>query len=284
MKNLLLFLFLVSTVMVAQERKQIKGTINNVFNGPLEGITIFNNMTLEGTVTNENGVFYIDVRSGDDLSFNAVQYDPFTLQITQSTVDKGTTQLTFSQGVNVLDEVVVTDQSVRVAVKKTELPNTGLEKVTDRNTTLPAVDRIENTFSDGVRKPEEIRVQQLAMNQSQLRYSSFDFVNLLGGLLLNGILSNLDLSVDAQQGEKDEFEQVLLKNKYSTEYLVDYLKIPEEKLYEFMVFAQEQGLNKSMLQKENEFELLHFLDEQATIYRARLDNNEKTPTKRTVKQ
>jgi hypothetical protein len=284
MKNLLLFIFLVSTVMVAQERKQIKGTINNALNEPLEGITIFNNNTLEGTVTNENGVFYMDVRTGDDLSFNALQYDPFSLKITQSTVDKGTTQLTFSQGVNVLDEVVVTDQSVRVAVKRTEVPDTGIEDVSEGNIDVPAVDRIENTFSDRVRQPEEIPVQNTAFNQSQLRYNSFNLVGLLGGMLITGALSTLDLSLDAQEGKKEEFEQVLLKNKYSTEYLVDYLKIPEEKLYEFMVFAQEQGLNKSMLEKENEFELLHFLDEQAVIYKARLDNNEKTPTKRTVKQ
>jgi hypothetical protein len=284
MKNLLLFILLVSTVTIAQERKQIKGTINNALNDPLEGITIFNNTTLEGTVTNENGVFYIDVRTGDDLSFNAVQYDPFTLKITQSTIDKGTTQLTFRQGVNLLDDVVVTDQAVRVAVKRTEMPDTGIDEVSKRNIAVPAVDRIENTFSDRVRQPEEIPVQNTAFNQSQLRYNSFNLVGLLGGMLINGALSNLDLSIDGRQDEKEEFEKVLLKNQYSTEYLVDYLKIPEENLYEFMVFAQEKGLNKSMLQKENEFELLNFLGEQAVIYKARLDNKEKASTKRTVKQ
>ncbi|BAO55186.1 carboxypeptidase-like regulatory domain-containing protein [Nonlabens marinus] len=280
MKKLILLLLLVSSCAYAQERKQLKGTINGVLNQPLEGITVFNGTTLEGTVTNENGVFYIDVRAGDQLSFNAVQYDPFSLTITQATVDKGTTQLTFSEGVNLLEEVVVTDQSIRVAVKRTEMPDTGIEDVTQRNIRVAAVDRIENTFSDRVRQPEEIPVQNTAFNQSQLRYNSFNMVGLLAGLIAQGALRNVDLTVGAPSKQKEQFKEVLLQNKYSTEYLVDYLKIPEENLFEFMVFAQEQGLNKSMLQKDNEFQLLQFLDEQATIYKARSANSkDATPTK-----
>ena len=280
MKKLLLLLLLVSASVFAQDRKQLKGTINGVLKQPLEGITVFNGSTLEGTVTNENGVFYIDVRTGDQLSFNAVQYDPFSLTITEATVEKGTTQLTFSEGVNLLEEVVVTDQSIRAAVKRTEMPDTGIEEVTQRNIKVAAVDRIENTFSDRVRQPEEIPVQNTAFNQSQLRYNSFNMVGLLAGLIAQSALRNIDLTVGAPSKQKERFKEVLLQNKYSTEYLVDYLKIPEENLFEFMVFAQEQGLNENMLQKENEFQLLQFLDEQATIYKARSASSQKaTPTK-----
>ena len=37
-----------------------------------------------------------------------------------------------------------------------------------------------------------------------------------------------------------------------------------------MVFAQEKGLNKAMLLPENEFQLLQFLDAQATTFKKRL--------------
>jgi len=276
MKHILLFFLLVCTSLVAQERKQLKGTINGALKEPLEGITVFNNTTLEGTVTNENGIFYIDVRTGDDLSFNAVQYDPFTLKVTQATVDKGTTQLNFSEGVNLLDEVVVTDQSIRVAVKRTEMPDTGLDEVTRRNIRVPAVDRIENTFSDRIRQPEEIPLRQTAMNQSQLRYNSFNLLGLLSSIAIGAALQNLDLSIGKRAAPKEQFEATLLKNKYSTEYLTNFLGIDEENLYEFIVFANEKGLNRSMLEKENEFQLLQFLDAQATIYKARSGTKEKT--------
>ncbi len=283
MKKILILLLLSSTALVAQERKQLKGMINSILKEPLEGITVFNASTLEGTVTNEDGVFYIDARTGDDLSFSAIQYDPFSLKVTEPTMDKGSLQLTFSEGVNLLEEVVVTDQNIVVRVKRTEMPDTGLEQVTERNIALPAVDRVENTFSDRVRQPEEMPLVKTAMNQTGLRYNSFNLVGLLGGLLLNGILNELDLNLDLGAKQKKEFEEVVLKNKYSTEYLVDYLDIPEENLYEFMVFAQEQGLNQSMLDKKNEMELLKFLDEQSTIFKARLAENKETAPA-TIKQ
>lgn len=271
MKHLLLFILLVTTIATAQERVQLEGSIMGVTKEPLEGITVFNNTTLEGTVTNQEGKFYLDVRSGDKLSFNALQYDPFTLTVTDATVEKRKTQLTFSQGVNLLDEVVVTDESIRVAVKRTENVDTGVDKVSERNRRVAAVDRIENTFSDRIRLPEEIPVENRAFNQSQLRYNSFNLVGLLAGMLVDGALRNVDLTVDAPSKQKKRFEEVLLKNKYSTEYLVDYLDIPEDKLYEFMVFAQEKGLNNAMLLPENEFQLLQFLDEQATTFKKRME-------------
>lgn len=270
MKNLIFLLLLVATTMVAQDRVQLQGSIKGVTKEPLEGITVFNGTSLEGTVTNEDGIFYIDVRTGDKLSFNAVQYDPFTLTVTEKTVEKRTTELVFTQGVNLLDEVVVTDESIRVAVKRTENVDTGIYEVSQRNIRVAAVDRIENTFSERIRQPEEIPLQNTAFNQSQLRYNSFNLVGLLAGMLVEGALSNVDLSFDAP-AKKEQFEETLLANEYSTEYLVDYLKIPKENLYEFMVFAQEQGLNESMLLPENEFQLLQFLDKQGTIFKARLE-------------
>ncbi len=270
MRHLLLLLTLISTLTVAQERIQLEGTITGVTQEPLEGITIFNANTLEGTITNKEGKFYIDVRSGDQLSFDSVQYDPFTLTVTDATIKKGTTELTFRQGVNLLDEVYVKDESIAVAVKKTENVDTGIDEVSERNIAIPAVDRIENTFSDRIRQPEEMPLENTAFNQSQLRYNSFNLIGLLAGLALNTALQNVDLRVGAPPRQEERFKEVLLKNKYSTEYLVDYLGISQENLFEFMVFAQEQGLNKSMLQPENELDLLLFLDKQATIFKERI--------------
>jgi len=271
MKNLLLLLLLATTTMVAQDRVQLEGTILGVTKEPLEGITIFNGNTLDGTVTNEDGIFYIDVRAGDKLSFSALQYDPFTLTVTPLTVEKRKTQLVFSQGVNLLDEVIVDNNAIRVAVKKTERVDVGINEVSERNVRIASVDRIENTFSDRIRQPEEMPLENTAFNQSQLRYNSFNLVGLLGGLLVQGALRNVDLTVGAPSKQEERFKEVLLENEYSTEYLVDYLDIPEDQLFEFMVFAQEEGLNKSMLLPENEFQLLQFLDAQATTFKKRLE-------------
>nr|WP_042291611.1 hypothetical protein [Nonlabens ulvanivorans] len=58
MKNFIyLFLFLGMLSSAQVERVQIKGTISSDLNSDLSGITIFNNNSLEGTITNNNGVF-----------------------------------------------------------------------------------------------------------------------------------------------------------------------------------------------------------------------------------
>ncbi len=271
MKHFLLFGLLVSTTIVAQERTQLKGVINDVLKEPLEGITVFNTNSLEGTVSNEDGKFFIDVRSGDKLSIDAVQFDSFSISVTQAMIDKGTTTLTFTTGVNLLEEVVVTDQRVRVAVKRTEMPDVGLDKVSQRNINVAAVDRIENTFSGRVRQPEDMPLINTAMGENSLRFNGVDLLGLLIELAVKAIFGKDDLIFGAPIAPEKRFQEVLLKNQYSTEYLTDYLKIPEENLYEFMVYAQEEGLNESMLTPENEFELLQFLGERATIYRSRLN-------------
>lgn len=284
MKNLLLSFLLITTTLIAQDRKQLKGSISSALGEPIEGIAIFNNSTLDGTVSNVNGDFFIDVRAGDELSFDALQYDPFVLIVTQSTVDKGTIDLTFSEGVNLLEEVVVMDQTIRVAVKRTEMPETGIEEVSERNIRVAAVDRIENTFSDRIRQPEEIPVQQVAQNQSQLRYNSFNFLGLLSSIAIGTALQNLDLSFGTPAEQREEFNATLLKNKYSTEYLTEFLDISQENLYEFIVFANEKGLTKNMLEQENEFQLLQFLDKQAEIFKTRLETNDKSNSQSPEKQ
>jgi hypothetical protein len=264
---ILVLLLTVTTAMSQVERTQLNGTITNALEEPQEGITVFNNNSLEGTVTNENGKFYLDVKAGDKLSFRAVQYDPFVLTVSQNIVDQGSTELKLTEGVNLLDEVVIEDQSMIVEVRRNTV-DVELDKVSEFNTRVAAVDRIENTFTDRVRKPEEYPIRNEAFQQSQLRYNSFNMLGLLAGLIANAALQNVDLSFDAARPNK-EFKEVLLKNEYSTEYLVDYLNIPEEKLYEYMVFAQEKGLNKAMLRPENEINLLQFLDATATEFKKR---------------
>ena len=271
MKHLLLFL-LFTTTLVAQDRVQLEGTILDVTKQPLDGITIFNLNTLEGTVTNGDGIFYMNVRAGDKLSFSALQYDPFTLTITPLTIEKRKTQLVFSQGVNLLDEVVITDQNIRVAVKRTEIPDIELDKVSKFNIEFAAVDRMDNTFSDRIRTPEEMPLVNTAMGQSAFRFNGVDILGLLVDLIIESIFGKADLTLDAPKESEKRFQEVLLNNQYSTDFLADYLNINEEHLFEFMVFAQEEGLNRNMLEPENEFELLQFLDEKGITFKSRLKN------------
>jgi hypothetical protein len=58
--------------------------------------------------------------------------------------------------------------------------------------------------------------------------------------------------------------------------LLEYLKIPEEHLFEFMYFAQDNGLNTAMFEQERELDLLQFLSNQVALFKAKKNYSKET--------
>jgi hypothetical protein len=271
MKYFIYILLLASSISIAQvSREQITGTIISATEEPIEGITVFNLNSLEGTITNEKGIYFIDAREGDKLRFKAVQFEPFTLVVTAKTMERKSASITLNEGVNVLDEVILRDNIMKIDVKRTAPIDLELEKIDPEKFNTKAIDRVENTFSDRVRSPEEYPIENTAFKQSGLRMNNFNMIGLLGALLVNTSLSEMDLSFGGS-GDEDhkEFDVVLLKNKYSKEYLLEYLDLKEDNLYEFMYFAKDHGLDQEMLDAEDELKLLQFLSDQAVDFKKR---------------
>ena len=282
MKNILLLIFFACSFSYAQkERIQIQGSLTSESNEPLQGVTVFNQAALEGTISNKEGNFFIYAREGDKLSFKAVQFEPFSLKITEKIIEDKLVKISLNEGVNELDEVVIQDGLMRIKVKKLTYVDTKVDEVSEFNKNTRAVDRMENTFSDRVRQPEEYAVRNEAFNQNMPR---FNMTNLIGGLAmlalgtsLNALSTNVEKAIDnGPEKRREEFEVYMLKNKYSTDYLLDYLKLPKEDLYEFLYFAKDQGLNESMFEPERELDLLQFLSNQVTLFKAKKNYVNKT--------
>lgn len=275
MKKVLIFLCLVSGLMNAQkERVQIQGTLNSIANEPLQGVTVFNNAALEGTVTNKEGKFFIYAREGDKLTFQAVQFEPFSLSVNEKVMNDKKVAISLNEGVNQLDEVIIDDGLMRIKVKKITYVDTKVDEVSDFNKKTRAVDRMENTLSDRIRQPEEYAIRSEAFNQNMPRFNMTDIVGGLAMMALGATLSQLMSGVsngvdDGPNSRKPEFDVYMLKNKYRTEYLLDYLKIPKEDLFEFLYFAKDNGLNESMFEPERELDLLQFLSNQVTLFKAK---------------
>jgi len=155
-----------------------------------------------------------------------------------------------------------------IPVKRIETVDSGLEKVSLENIRTAAVDRIDNTFSDRVRQPDEYAVRSEAFNQSGLRHSQVGFSTKIN-------TSNIARKLDASNLNKDDSVPVetdalvLLKNKYSKEYLMEYLKLDEGDLVKYGYFVKDHGLTKELVQSENELNLLEFLSKQAIAFNNR---------------
>ncbi|WP_438962447.1 carboxypeptidase-like regulatory domain-containing protein [Nonlabens sp.] len=269
MKNILFFFLLTGLLSTAQkERVQIKGTINSELNSPLLGVTVFNNNSLEGTVTNDDGAFYIDAMVNDELSFKAVQFESFSIKITDVVLQEKNINLTLKADVKQLDDVNVSSTSFMIPVTRIETVDAGLEDVTVENIRTAAVDRVDNTFSDRVRLPNEYEVRGEAFEQSQPRFN-------MVGLAAHINTAQIARSLDVKNISKDDSVPVennaliLLKNKYSKAYLMDYLGLNEDELLEFKYFAVDHGLTKELVQAKNQLDLLEFLSRQVVSFKNR---------------
>lgn len=105
--NLYLLLFLLGSIAgVAQtEIIELRGAITN--NADVEGIHILNTTSRYNTVTNETGNFSVNARLADTLVVSSIRYMPQQVVVTPEILESGTIVLTLEELVNQLEEVVL---------------------------------------------------------------------------------------------------------------------------------------------------------------------------------
>lgn len=273
----LLLLFTTQTIAqeeseVNQKRVELTGTIQNTLSEPLEGIVIFNESTMRGTVTNEAGVFRIDVMVDDFLSIKALNFQPFQLRVTPKVVETQKTVITVNEGVTPLEEVRITDLTgeLELDLARIKTVNTGVNTLSAKELQNPRNDA-DNYYRDIDLQGDDYPIRNSAMQENDMMINVNGDLLGLAALLVGTIVdaTNLNFSRLPRAESRENFDVAMVKSKYNTEYLVNFLDIKEENLFEFLYFASDRGLDKQMLQPENELELLQFLQDQVDIYKKR---------------
>ena len=63
----------------------------------------------------------------------------------------------------------------------------------------------------------------------------------------------------------------VLRQVYDDEFFVVDLKLPQDKIDDFLIYCDDKVPSQSLLKKENEFHLIDFLVTHSAAYRAQLD-------------
>jgi hypothetical protein len=92
------------------QTKTLKGVVK-AENASVEGIHVLNLVTEKATITDANGVFYIEVSEDDLLVFSAVHLHYWRKSISKEIFQTGFIEIQMTAKVNELDEVVVSDYS-----------------------------------------------------------------------------------------------------------------------------------------------------------------------------
>lgn len=97
----------------ATKDKTVTGRITDSKGEPLVGVTIVENGTTNGTITDFDGNYTLTVSSGSVLNFSYVGYN----SVSRNVMDSGVIDLTMKEDTEVLEEVVVTALGIKRSEK-----------------------------------------------------------------------------------------------------------------------------------------------------------------------
>ena len=243
MKHIYLLFFLSFAFTFAQEddRRLLRGQVlyRNV-NVPNENVI---NITSErATITDENGRFAIRVQEGDELAFTAVNYELEVVKITAEILKRNRLVVEVTEKVTELDEVTVSPENREKFLEAQGEKFKEIEYEIDRST----------------------EVENISLSQAErgLR-DGLNFANIFRALFSIGKNKN--------DGTSTLKPSDVLRQVYNDEFFVVDLKLPQDKIEGFLYFVDERMDEKSLLRKDNEFQLLDFLVTQSQVYRTQLD-------------
>ncbi|WP_026811335.1 hypothetical protein [Arenibacter latericius] len=244
MRITLLFLLTLFTVSFGysqdDERQYLRGQV--VYrNVAVPNQNVINVNTETATITNDKGEYGIRVKVGDQVVFTAVNYQLKVVEITPAILANNRLVVEVTEKVTELDEVVVTpeNQEKFLQVKNRELLVNEYEYEIDRSTEVEniALSQTERGMKDGL-----------------------NFVNIFKALLM------------ATKGDSDTVEREplkvseVLRQVYDDRFFVVDLKLPQDKIDDFLLYCDAQLPGRELLQKRNEFQLIDFLVTQSKDY------------------
>ncbi|WP_405413402.1 hypothetical protein [Maribacter sp. Asnod1-A12] len=230
-KLLFLLVLIVSVSGFSQEdaRRPLNGSVIYMNIGvPNENVI---NVTAEhATITNDQGLFRINVKVGDQIAFSAVNYKIKVVTITEEILANNRLVVEVNEKVTELDEVVITpEQQERfLEVKNQEFKE--YEYEIDRGT----------------------EVENIAMSEADRgMQDGLNFVN-----IFRAIFKAQDEAVE--EGPKLKVSEVL-RQVYDDSFFVIDLQIPQDKINEFLFYCDARMPTRTLLKKENEFQLIDSL-------------------------
>lgn len=266
-KNLLVLIFiLVSPLLLAQDidRVKVSGKIHVPKDEDPEGISIYNISSQKGTITEADGSFTIDVAENDRLQIFALQYQTFIVVVDKGIIEKKIMNIYVNPAITQLQEVVVRpyDLSGNIKADVEKIPTYAVNK--DWNMSYKAME-YEHGFIRDEATAIEGNAAEEALN-SRFLQNGLNIVNILGGVGQLLFPKGKELS----KVEKERNNQLISNNiqqRFSREFIKDNFDIPTEKAFDFLFYAQENGLDKDMLKPNNEMELMEFLYKKSKEYK-----------------
>jgi|TARA_B100000497_G_C7694945_1_gene424061 hypothetical protein len=250
MKNgyLLLGLFLLVFNIASSQQIDLEGKVTNAFD--IEGIHILNKTSKYNTVTNEFGEFVIRIQVQDTIIFSSIKYQIKELIITEDIYHKKKININLNELVNELDEVLI--GNTLTGDLFTDLKNIKVEETFN----------FDNVGIPGFKGEPEEKIVPLAAAAFPLNVNIEALYKHIGGyykkLKIQRKWTNENLTV------------VEIMDYYGFNFFEDAYRIPNNKLYDFLLFCIETTTLNSDYNRQNFAGVLQIFNEKSKIYVPRI--------------
>ena len=240
MKITHLLFFLFPVLVMAQERKPIKGHL--IYrNRNVVAANVVNNTAQLNTITDGEGGFEIPVALGDEVVFSSVQYLIRTVEITPEILKKNRLIITVNEKINALEEVVVTPDNMEKFLDLKEEEFEGYDYRWDKST------KLENTI----------------LTQGQLR-NGLNIINI--AKLIAKAVSN------KTEEEKQKLKpSEILTYVFSDEFFTKDLALKNDQVTGFLEHIDENLPSQKLLKTGQQFQLIDYLISESLNYKDKLN-------------
>ncbi|MFC7357675.1 carboxypeptidase-like regulatory domain-containing protein [Jejudonia soesokkakensis] len=271
MKQLLLILLCAIPFFVGAqqiERTLVNGKITAPEGESVDGINIYNTSSQKGTVTDEEGLFTIEVAKNDRVQVTSIQYQSFTIIVDEGIISSKSMKVYLNPAVNQLAEVIVRPYDLTGNIKV----DVGKIKTVDLDTEW-ALDYKAWEFEYGFVDDGQTAIRGNKAEEAYYNGQKQNGANIIGGV---GLLARLIFGKpDKRKTPKTEEEKLALATnltqRFSPRYIESFFGIPQSKAADFINFLEDKGIETSLLKSENELELLDFMFARADAFKKQMD-------------
>lgn len=232
----LLFLFISVHLFAQKSLVKIEGVVkyDSIF---LENINILNLTQNFGASSNSKGEFTLFAKLGDSIMFSSISYTNRVIKISEIHINEKKLLIFLEQDLNELDEVLLSPK-IRL-----DFGNLDVQKGIILNKT-------ENNQKKG---PDSRKLTDPTYGNTGV-----DFVSIFKLITKNLRAKNKERKAAQKENERliEDFPDKLF-TLYKANFFTDVLNIPDDKIYLFLEYCQENGLNNHL--NSNEFQIKNFL-------------------------
>ncbi len=227
--------------------KKLEGRVYSD-DGDVAATHVLNTTTQRATITDSNGFFSIPVRLNDTLVFSAVQYRRKEIVITLNLLESKFLRIPLEEALTELDEVVVTPYNLSGDIMR-DLSNLDIQPIVTASTLgLP------NAYVKPISKAERELYAATA----------------------NPLMS-LDPLINTISGRKKMLKKRVERNKiyarterirefYGDSLYTSELKIPEEKIDDFLYFCEVDSAFQSLVDTHDRLAIWEFMRKKSLAY------------------